>query len=216
MTKFTTLLISTLCIAFTANAQIIKGATLIGGQIFYYNSDVNYSTDQKNQKNQNATFNISAGRALKENKIFGIDISYSPVTIHNFYNGSTFVNTAFNLYSLGLFYRQYKKLAKDFYFFAETGGSYITSRQKNTDTLGVNLLIEKQSGGQLTLTPGISYKIYKKIHLEILIPNIATIQYAITKDDTPTENIRQKQFLFSTSLNSNPLNFLGVGFRCIF
>ena len=74
----------------------------------------------------------------------------------------------------------------------------------------------KVSGPQLTLMPGISYKIFNKFHMEILIPNIVTIQYASKKDNTPTTNTKQKTFFFKSSLNSSSFDFLGVGFRFIF
>ena len=67
------------------------------------------------------------------------------------------------------------------------------------------------------MTPGLSYKILNKLHLEIIIPNIISIQYAVTKDETPTMKAKQNQFLFNSSLNSTGggLNFIGIGFHFI-
>jgi hypothetical protein len=86
--------------------------------------------------------------------------------------------------------------------------------------MGAKLETIKQLGGQLFLTPGLSYKVLNKLHLEILIPNIVTIQYIVTEDETafaPTEQTKQRQYLFNSSLDSsgNGLTFIGVGFHFI-
>jgi len=171
---------------------------------------------QSNQKEKDAAFNISIGKAIKDNSVYGINISYQPSTIKNFFNGAAFINQKVNQYSFGAFYRQYKSLSKDFYFFIQPEADYIIGKNTVNDTLGVNLETVKVSGPQLTLMPGISYKIFNKFHMEILIPNIVTIQYASKKDNTPTTNTKQKTFVFKSSLNSSSFDFLGVGFRFIF
>lgn len=216
MSKFLTLFAGFGLFITAVKAQVAKGSMLIGGQISYYNSDADFSTTQRNQMNSNALFNVSVGKALKKNSVFGLNLSYSPTSVKNAYNGNSFENIKADYYSLGFFHRQYENLARDFYFFVETGISYNHSKQTNTDTLGASLFESTQSGTQLTLTPGISYRIYKKVHLEILIPYIVSVQYAVTKQKMPTENIKQRQFIVNTSLNSNPLGFFGVAFHFVF
>jgi len=126
-----------------------------------------------------------------------------------------FVNTEVHFYSPGLFYRHYKTLGKDFYFFLEAGISYLHWKQVSTDTPGTNVLTATQSGGQFTVTPGIFYRLYKRLHLELIVPNLVTLQYAATTEVMPAETIKQKQFLANTSLNANSTIFLGVGFHFI-
>src|ERR1700759_2551778 len=117
--KFSTLLLLSLSYVAVTQAQIKKKSTLLGGQIFYYTSNIDYSWNQSNQKEKDGAFNILIGRALKDNAVLGVAASYQPSTLNNFFNGSTFVNEKVNQYSFGVFYRQYKTLAKDFYFFAQ-------------------------------------------------------------------------------------------------
>jgi len=62
MTRLLTLFVFFSSLVTIASAQIEKRMTLIGGQIFYYNSDIDFSTNQPNQKNRSATFNISVGK----------------------------------------------------------------------------------------------------------------------------------------------------------
>jgi hypothetical protein len=205
------------CFSNFSFGQIKKESILLGGQIGYSNTDIDYSGNQPNQKNESAAFNISIGKAVKENSIFGLNLTYLPAKIKNYFNGANFVSTNTNQYNFGIFDRKYKKLAKDFYFFTELGASYIKAKQTSTDTSGINLETIKQSGAQVYLTPGLSYKILNKLHLEIIIPNIVTIQYAVTKDKTPTLQAKQKQLFFNSSLNSTGggLTFVGVGFHFI-
>lgn len=214
MTKIIGILFTIFCISLTTNAQIKKDAILLGGHVFYNTSKTHDSALTRNQKNRNASFNISIGKAFKENSIYGINVTYSPSKNDYFYN--PLITYKVNSYHLGVFYRQYKKLAKDFYFFTELGAAYFTSKQTNTDSSGIKLSTYNQSGGLSYLTPGISYKILKKLNLEILIPNIVSIGYSVTKSKAPTQNYRQEQFSFNTSINnSSPLGNLGVGFRFI-
>jgi hypothetical protein len=215
MTRYLILFVFSSGLVTIANAQIEKRMTFIGGQIFYYDSDIDFSTNRPNQKNHNATFNLSAGKAVRANTVYGVTLSYSPGSQTNFYDGTTFVNSEFHFYSAGLFYRHYKNLATDFYFFLEAGVSYLHSHQV-IDTAGTKIQTATQSGGQFTLAPGISYRIYKKLHVELIIPNLVTLQYAVTKDVMPTVTIKQKQLVAITNLNPNSTVFLGVGFHFIF
>ena len=115
----------------------------------------------------------------------------------------------------GIYYRLYKSIAKNFYFFGEFGAAYIGAKSANYDYQENKLNSSSMSGGRLSLTPGLSYKRMNKFHLEIMIPDLASIQYAITKP-TPLLNAeKQEQFLFISSLNSNALDALSVGFRII-
>jgi|GEM_PF-6304528 len=57
------------------------------------------------------------------------------------------------------------------------------------------------------------------MQLEIIIPNILSAQYLVTKVESEinqVKNSKQEQFLFYSNLNNNTgLGFLGVGFRFI-
>ncbi|MDE3236727.1 MAG: hypothetical protein KGO81_12285 [Bacteroidota bacterium] len=200
-------------------AQIKTKSVLLGGQL-YYSSDVNSENNQPGgQKIQNSTFNISIGKALKENSIYGVNLTFSPYNINNNYNGININSIKTNQYSFGLFYRRYKSLAKDFYFFTELGAAYISSKQTYNDSVGVTYETSTLTGGQFFLTPGLSYKIFKKLQLEIIIPNIIMIQYQYTvaKDLRALQEFKHKHFLFNSNLNSagSGLSLIGVGFHFI-
>ena len=217
MPKTFSLLLAISCISFISYGQIKKGSILIGGQVSYYNSKIAHSTNQRDQKYSSAAFNISVGEAFKENSVFGLSVTYNPSSYDYTANSITYSTSKLKFYSIGGYYRLYKKLAKDLYFFSELGASYIFSKQTDTDTLGIKLSRVNSSGGQLSFTPGISYKIFKRVNLEITIPNIAYAQYSVSKNETfnPSQSSKEGRFYLNTSLNSSPLDYLGVGFRII-
>jgi hypothetical protein len=214
--KSTTILLAFIaCITF-AKAQITKNSVLLGGQIYYQDLKYDYSgITPANQQVKSATFNVSVGKAFKENSVFGVNLAYVPVLYTNYYNQGVPVDLDSKQYNIGIFNRQYKRLAKDFYFFAESGIGYSNIKQVYNDSDGVKQGSLKQWGAQLNLTPGISYRIWNKLHLEITIPNVILVQYLNTTDKSGSVPALEKSFVFSTSLNSTVLSNVGVGFHLI-
>ena len=217
MTKLIPLSFLLVYISSVSYGQIKKGSILLGGQVFYYNSKIVNSTSQRDQKNNSAAYDISVGKVVKENSLVGLSVSYSPSAYDFAYNGSTYLNSRLKFYSIGGYYRLYKSLGKDFYFFSEMGAAYVFSHQIDTDTLGIKQRTVNQTGGQLNLSPGISYKIFKRLNLEITIPNIVYVQYSVSKTETtnPVQNSKENRFSLNSNLNSSPINYLGIGFRII-
>src|SRR6185369_8181055 len=173
MSKLYTI-VTVLFLSASLNAQIKKQSILLGGQLSYY-SDQN-RTDNLHQEAQSGTIGVSVGKAYKDNYIIGINLNYSPLKQTNFLSGNDTVTTKFNGFQIGAFLRQYKMLGKDFYFFGQLDGAFISANQKDDyRTLGdVNAT---QRGGFISLTPGISYQVFKKMQLELTIPNILSVQY---------------------------------------
>jgi hypothetical protein len=198
---------------YIANGQIQKGSVLLGGQIYASGSDIKYSASQQQPNNnfKQTYINLSIGKAFNENSIYGFNVSYAPTSATNFYNQLGFGNLRQYSIDAGVFYRKYKQLGHDFYLFAEAGLLFQYTQQTFTDSLGHSLSSSKQPLVEIYLTPGISYKLLKKLHVELSIPYLAAIGYAVTT----TQTSRQKQFLFNTSLNSRGLYNLSVGFHFI-
>jgi hypothetical protein len=203
----------------TTSAQIKKGSILLGGQIFFDNQDANYTNTQNKQKNQVANFNISAGTALSENKVLGLSVTYSHYINDYVSSGLVNYNSNSDSYNFDVFYRVYKKLAKDFYFFGEMGAGYFGSNQTDINVPGnTNKTKYRTSGAELYLTPGIAYRIYKKLHVELVIPQIAGTSYSVQKRNSLPVNLddyKQNHFRFNTNLNSSFLNNIGLGFKFV-
>ena len=198
------------------NAQIKKNSYLLGGQLSYINE--NYSYDNfTNQKREGGTIGISLGKAFKENSVIGLNLNLSPLKESNLFTGNDTVTTRFNHYNIGAFFREYKKLAKDFYFFGQVDGAAIIANQTSTYKLAAGDVKYTQRGAFISVTPGISYQVFKKMQLEITIPNILYTQYLVSELNShipQTKNSKSQQFSFYSNLNSNTsLGWLGVGFR---
>jgi hypothetical protein len=203
----------------TLSAQIKKGSILLGGQIGFIDYNGKFSTTQNKQKNGAALFNISAGTAISENKVLGIAASYYHTNDDYANNGSVYSNTKYNRLNIDAFYRLYKKLAKDLYLFGEIGAGYIGSDETSAN-LPNNTIVTKYMtmGGELYVTPGVAYRIYKKLQVELVIPRIVETNYTNQKRTTqPTspDDYTRNGFYFNSSLNGNFLGNLALGFKFV-
>ena len=217
MTKILLTLVIFMSFPFLASAQFDKGSILLGGQLAYSHYSTKYpqaTTDASNY----GSFIVSAGKAITENQVFGINLTYNPTSIDNYNNyGLVALNYKNTGYGIGVFYRKYKSLGKEFFLFGEAGAGYTGSSATGKDSTDKKLLDGSTNSGRIYLTPGIAYKISKKFFLELTIPDIFNAQYSNQKVSVPGTSYSNNtdQFSINTSLSSNPLNALGIGFRLI-
>ena len=194
------------------NAQIKKGATLLGGQ-FGFNSQKNQS-DFQNMESKSMGYNISPafGKAIKDNLVIGGDITFSYVK-NDPYN--TFTQRSYN-YGAGFFVRQYKNLAKDFYMFIQSrlGASYASSRTKD-DIQPINEANSKGYTVEVSIYPGIAYSISKKIQLEGGLNNLGFIQYSHSKQTSGNPSFTSKGNNFSIGSSLSNYGGLTLGFRVL-
>jgi hypothetical protein len=172
-----------------------------------------------NSKNKSLNANIQFGKVVKENTVVGVILSYG---CFNYYatnsRDSNFSKS--NQYSAGVFYRKYKRLLKDFYFFGEVDAAYFHT--ENTQGYFQNGNYGSRSisnGGSVSFIPGISYAVCKRMQLELLMPNIIGISYSHVKTDytnAPPPSAPSQEgnvFSFNTNLNANFLSSFGIGFK---
>ncbi len=213
--KIAILLISFFSCSLLVNAQIKKGSILLGGQINFSHSSLEQPIQGYKQKVNSGNISLSGGKAINDNSVIGLNLQFG--SSNNYYSGAPSTKQKFTSYGAGIFYRKYKTLAKDFYFFLEGGLNYYYSNSNSKDSSGNEIQKVTQSDVELNLAPGISYKVLKNLHLEISLPRMFSIDYGESKTS-------QQQFVsnktdgisFSTNLNSGLLNNLSVGFRLIF
>lgn len=194
--------------ATTANAQINEGRYLLGGSIGY-NSQKNSLSP--GNKDESFSSNIQFGKVIKDNTVAGIIASYG------FSDDGQ--GDKLNQFSAGVFYRKYKTITKNFYFFGQVAASYELSNGTTgfyPDSVGSR---DISNGGTLSFTPGISYSVCKRMQIELLMQNIASISYAGTKYETKssaTSSISTQKvsdFSGGVSLDSNLLSNFGIGFK---
>lgn len=211
MKKYLLILSSLVFISILSRAQFSKGSILVGGQLSF--STYNYNNSNigaSSPSNNTGTFVISAGKAIHENAVAGVDISYG---FSN--NGVISPSYSEHFYSFGIFYRKYKALGKEFFLFGQAGAVYAGSHQSGTDSTGIKIVTETTDGGGIYFYPGIAYRISNKFFLELTIPDLFSMNYSTVHSPNGSQNLVYNQFSVSTSLSTNPLTALGLGFRLV-
>ena len=215
-------------ISFYANAQIKKGTVLLGGQIASgsfkrENSNSNsfpqpIPTNRK-EVSRSFTIGISAGKTIKENTVIGFifntgndkqTVNYSPTEF--FTQKSSYNET-------GLFLRKYKKLAKEFYIYGQGNALVNFGKSSSSFTNPTNNSSSTQTGGTISFAPGIAYAFSKKLHLELSMQSLLTVQYFNSKINYTNPLISSSKtsgYNFNTSLSSGALSNISIGFRFLF
>ncbi len=206
----------------TANAQINKGGIFLGGSFNYNDSKLEYADPSyTNYKNEQAEVTIQIGKIIKDNTVIGVIASYNytryspyPVTDSDF--------VKYNIYSAGVFYRKYKKLLKNFYFFGEADGLYTHENIEQKNSSVSSDTKSKSNGGVISFVPGVAYAMGKKMHIELLMPNLVSISYShftsTTLQGNPQVEANGKghSFEMNGNLNTNFLSNFGIGLKFIF
>lgn len=205
-----------LCSAFISQAQIKKGAILLGG-------NVGFATQTNSPTNQGGSFiskqtSVSVspifGKAVKENLVVGADITadYSKNTYSSGYNTQKSITTG-----AGVFIRKYKYLGNNFYLFGQgrLGANYIS--QEYTYLQASTLVKSEIKGYAISagFYPGISYAINNRLQLETGFNNLVYINYSHTKATNqyngPSE-YKSNSFSLGSSLSSFSSFTVGVRF----
>lgn len=209
--KIAALIVSLAGLYSTSNAQFSNTSFLLGGQAAY--SSV--STDNINYPsvNKSGNFNLQFGKTVNESTVVGITLLYGGNSSQTGDTTYGSINKNRN-YGFGIFGRKYKQLAKNLYFFGEAGVNYVYGRQTITPMNPDNEVVLTSASVQVAVMPGIAYNICKNLQIELLIPNVLNLNYKeeTTKYPNPAE-IKNTYFNVSSSLQSNPLENLGVGFK---
>lgn len=215
MKKLIILSLMAVCAAQVTTAQIKKGSISFGGTI---SGSVNTYMDGTGQlQNQTGGFQtlISVGKAIKTNTVLGINLGYSG-TLNTSRGGSVLLKNRSHIFRAGVSWREYHKLARDFYFFSEAGASFSRAIQRSADSAGNSLRQAPIFGATIDLSTGVSYRLYKKLYVDLLLPGVISVDYNISHPQTPIGPATQGSLGVSSSLGNNVLGSLGVGLRFIF
>ena len=208
MNKIFTLIIPIFFLSFISIAQISKGSILLGGDISAYtekqiNNNVEY-------KVSGVYFSPTVGKAIKDNLILG---SFFSVAASDNDGVNLTVNSKEHIYGLGIFLRKYGAVSKNFYVFLQgsANGEYAKYEFGSDSYL-------KRKDLSMDVSPGVSYRISKKLHLESGFRDIFSIGYTNQK----TKGISSGNLVESNSnryyISSSISNFNSVfyfGFRLL-
>lgn len=163
----------------TTNAQIAKGSTMLGGNLGFSSSK---NENAGNTINKSNSFYVSpaVGIAIKDNLFVGGDLSFRGNSTDN--TGG--IKTTTNRFGVGAFVRQYKNLGTSgFYLFGQARlGADITNRKDDARVTGVDPSKSNGLNIGLGITPGISYAVSKKIHLETSLANLFYAGYETSEN----------------------------------
>jgi hypothetical protein len=201
------LVVSFLLVAMSASAQINQGAILIGGNLSFSREESNSFQQMANR----FTFSPAIGKAIKENLIVGVDLTYSRQKSYGV--GNSFFNFNSKTYGGGIFLRSYKVVAKNFYLFGQ--GRIGTYFQQDEETNNTSSRKSATLGINIAIYPGIAYEITKKLQLEAGFPELFYVGYTSGRStyNPGSGPNRTRGFGVSTSLtNGTPLS---IGMRLL-
>jgi hypothetical protein len=208
-------LLTLIATASFVNAQIKKSSILLGGQLSYSNASYEYTPTQPSQKSSGAYFNVNAGKAFKDNNVFGITAGYSHGNLENIYNGPGYRSSKTDSYNAGVFYRRYNSLGKDFYCFGAANAVYSGRTQNDTYTGDPVKYKTTDNGGPISFAPGIAYAVCKKLQIEVLLAEMISVGYSDQESKYPTNSSKFHSFYAGTSLSGSALNNLSIGFQLV-
>lgn len=200
-----------IAIASTAHAQIKKGSVLLGGSFGIGTEKTKYENsgiEPANSKNNSYSISPSAGKAVRDNLVLGIGLHY-------IYKENENMEQSFNhghIVGAGVFLRQYWEVLKRFYLFGEgqLGGFYAkekTTAPDNFESNSKSYLIE------FGITPGISFAVSNKVHLESSFMNLLSARYVHSKvENKAGSGITRNTFNLNGNLDNPSRLTLGVRF----
>lgn len=190
------------------NAQIHKGADMIGGSINYYNSQNNRGTDAANSTNN---FNITPmyGKAVRDNMIVGGQIIFGKnVAKQNMPNKSDYKSIV-NSLGFGGFVRNYRNLGSSgFYLFIDNSLSFSFSGTKYKESAAESSTKNSNKSFMVSygLYPGISYALNPNWQIETGLNNLVYASY---------ERLNSNTSSFSAGVGIGKTTSLSVGLKCI-
>ena len=201
----------------TADAQIKKDSWLLGGQLSFGSQKT--TSGNTTNKNNGTSLGVSLGKAYRDNHVFGGQVSAGFSNV-DFFNGTETGNQESKSFSAGVFYRLYKPLGKDFYFFGQGNADLRWGNGEASFPSTINNREFRNIGGALSVTPGIAYAVFPKFHLELTLPALFGVAYDRATTEFPNATSPEQvttSFNAFTSLSSgSQAGILGVGFRMLF
>ncbi|MFT3701695.1 MAG: hypothetical protein QM802_04970 [Agriterribacter sp.] len=210
------IIVLNLTLAQFAQSQIKQGTVMLGSTVSFHSSRSNGPYDFTN-KNVFYSIDPSLGRVVRQNLILGIDLLYSNRRIDEIING--IINyTKVNTFGLGATASPYQNLGKSgIYLFLYNRLGFDYSRTKNTRLTGGYDLNGNTFTFGLGVSPGVSYAVNKKFHVEAGLSQLFWIGYSNSqfKYDGPDQLV-SKSSKFNANIGLGNSILWSVGFKFFF
>ncbi len=211
MRKFILLTLTLLLIVFTAQAQIKKGAVLLGGNISVGKSKQTYTNTDNESTNSYLNISPSLGFVTADNAVWGFNLTVGIQTSES--NQPTEAKAS--SYGGAFFHRRYVTLGKGFYLFGQAAAGYNYNKQKISAPTNNQTRTTRTDHVYVSAYPGVTYAVSKNFHLEAGLNELLSLSYSVQNETTVSSGsvstYKNKGFSFGTNFsNSNPFN---VGFR---
>lgn len=209
MKRHLLLTLGVIAISFASQAQITKGTVLLGGTVGA--STYTTETFSTKYKARGFTLSPSAGFTVKDNHVVGISLTYGHGSTK-----STYTDLTNDTYGAGVFYRRYLPLGKSFYFYGQADARYSYFKSDFIQDPAYKTSNE-QKFGRLSLSPGITYAVSKRFHLEVAMNDIISLNYNDTQyhwiSSSDSRYDKNKGFNFESHMNLS--TDLVIGFRIL-
>ncbi len=195
-------------------AQFAKGTYLTGADIgFGANTADNLQGSVS--KATSYRFGAAVGKTFNGSRFWGVRINFNASQSKL----GDVVGTRSNTLGGGVFMRQYVTIAKDFYAFGQASADVGVGNNKSLQPNTTNLVtVARSTNVNLSVAVGASYRIYKKMHLELSLPNLALTYYQHMRSFNNAGNVSGKSSHFGLETafaNNSGLNNVGLGFRLL-
>jgi len=217
--KFLLASVTVLLLSLTTKAQIGKGSVWLGGNIGYSSSRTSGSgtgpVNSPEAKTKSGWIAPAIGKAVKDNLIVGISLSYQNVHYSDY---AQYKKDNENYYGAGFFIRQYVPVLNRLYVFGQGNINfrYYKSEADLSDNYPPNTHTEDKGWNVgLGFQPGVSFAINKKLQLETGFNNLISVQYQDSKETSNYVDFGRKNKQFSAGLNLDNASSFYVGFRIL-
>jgi hypothetical protein len=195
----------------TRAQQINKGSIWLGGNIGFNQNKTEYdiNPDFKTQ-----TFSISPtiGKAVQDNLIVGINITYQKTKTTNI--GGTGSNEKY--YGGGIFVRRYVPVISRLYVFGDLNVWARRYRSDGVPYAGATAKTQTKGGESgVSLTPGISVGLTKKLQLETGFNSLFSTYYSKRKTTSSTIGYNYTNESFNAGFNLENKSTFYIGFRLL-
>lgn len=218
MRKILFLALSLCSIAITSQGQITKGSILLGGDLSFSSVKKESSLQTSSVAGKQSGFQVSPvfGKAVKENLIFGGSLSYGG--FKNEYDNPDNVDSDMDQYGAGLFLRKYKNIGSSgFYIFLQSDLKWLNIKTVEFHPRSIATTTTKINDYSISLYPGLSYAVSKKIHIEAGFANLLALSYSNKNEKQQvsgsTFTYNDNDFDLTSSLDN--ATYLTVGVRFI-